>query len=314
MNNSDRNEQKCYLTKVLFYAAFCLAIFVGCVWIALINDRAGKYHDFRMWHPEFIRKFAIPFVNHFDYKSQNIQTVLLGTSHVSYGFNSCENPGLAVVYEYALDAVTMLQLARIILAENREVHLVVEVNTNTSYIEFAEVQQPLLSLIKYQYWRKASVDFAKNLVYHWGKVPCHNPAYQHKPFIKLDESVVDIQSEIRKKNTFDHFEKLMDQFAEFCQRISPSRITLVTLPMHPEILNASEVKTTLQSLEYGLKKLTKSYRETKDCNIYYHNLSEIGQKYPQNKYWYDRGHFLPPVGNEVLRRIDALEFMEASTD
>mgnify|MGYP003671441227 CR=1 FL=1 len=232
---------------------------------------------------------------------QERETIIIGTSHVQMGFDTCTSKSINKLSGNLMTGEKSINIAIALVSEMNTPHLILEVTLLNS--DEKRSQKNITKAAEY-------VLSGAPILFEYLQRPKQRNCAPRKNRI-LKEDVLEVSLLASEKfdqtdiNTlFVQYRKNLNKLINACDNTEESRITLVTLPIHPDLLATQNIQKTFKLLESNILNHLKNMRNDHACNIEYINLIELGYEFSEKKFWIDPGHFLPEVGDRVLEKID----------
>ena len=294
------------MSKLLFYVTTSLTTILTLYLIHKVTDYSIKENPIRDHTPKTLRSMLSTNSILTKLVKNKTETIIIGTSHVLMGFDSCSNDSIKLIGQSVMTAKSSINIAESLIYEVNDLSLILEVTLIRS-----ERHLKKTTTIVSQYVHRGAqgiLNLVAN-VFRRNNDSCNSPE-------NVDNKNVDYLKTSRMEtkrfdweevnNLFSQYQKLLNNLVNVCDNSTNPKITLVSLPIHPDLLAIPEIQTAFQQLETNMLNYLKTIHEEHSCNISYLNLTSLGAEFPEQKYWKDPGHFFPEVGDRVLDKIDLL--------
>lgn len=266
---------------------------------SIVRDNLPKY-----FHGMFFNSGAS--INNI--RSEN-HRFIIGTSHVWTGFNECVNKRISQIFEPSMTGEVSIIRANALMSDAllnnvNNVNLILEV----TLIEWDRAQSGKQITFLSGYVLEALPIIYNAIVVKVGKYDINCDKQHDRQF---DEKQLAISIEESKRldslnvdSLFFNYKKNLTTLIKVCESTKNSRVTLVSLPIHPDLYAIENVRNSFQTLESNINAYLSKVANTHSCDISYLNLVTLGAEFPEQKFWSDPGHFLPEVGEQVLKEIE----------
>lgn len=306
------------MKKLYFYIILCLITILSCYYIVKVTDYSTDKNFIRDNSPAYIKKIFLNLIPPMEGIEGEKRTFIVGTSHVFFGFDSCKNESIQVISEFSMTAESSIHIANTLLSEafikhQEKMNLILEV---TLIEDITAQSQKNITPFSDYVLDGASIIYQSimsKLVNN--KNHCTEPDDIYYDEKKLNDSLAKSTelNDLDVKKLFSQYERHLDKLIKTCENTHSPRITLVSLPIHPDLYSHQKAKNTFQTLESNLTGYLKKIQHTHSCNISYLNLTTLGADFPEKQFWRDAGHFYPYIGSAVLKEIEAFHSNHAPT-
>jgi hypothetical protein len=269
------------------------------------TDYSIKENPIRDYTPKTLRlmlsvnKIPTSIVN------RKTKTIIVGTSHVLLGFDSCANNSIKLIAQNAMTAKTSINTAESLIYDINDLNLILEVSLIESQLPLSKT-----TTVIFQYAHSGAqglLNLAAN-VFHLHNDSCNAPENEvNENTNQLDKSraLTNNLDQTEVSKLFSQYQRLLNNLVSICDdSVNNPRITLVSFPIQPSLFASPKIQTAFQQLEINMQNYLKTIHEKHSCNIRYINLTSLGAEFPEKKYWSDPGHFRPEIGKRVIEKIE----------
>lgn len=298
------------MKKLYFYITLCLITILSCYYIVKVTDYSTDQNFIRDNSPTYLKSMVLNLVIPMEEMKENNHSFIVGTSHVSFGFDACKNESIQIISEFSMTAESSFRIANALLNEafikhQEKMNLILEVTLIEGIT--AQSQKNITPLSDYVLDGASIINQSILNTLNTNKISCleeDRAPYDEKD---LNDSIAKSTelNDLNIKKLFSQYERYLEKLIKTCENTHSPRITLVSLPIHPDLYSHPNVKNTFQTLESNVAGYLKKIQHTHSCNISYLNLTALGADFPEKQFWRDAGHFYPYIGSAVLKEIEA---------
>lgn len=296
------------MSKLLFYFILCSATTLS----AYIINAAGDYSVKDNIIPTSIRLLVLN-AKLPEEKSEDLHdTFVIGTSHVRTGFDRCSTNSVNTRFESSMSGKKSIRLAKSIMVssfieERGHLDLIIE----ATVIEDINTSRHRENGILFNYLGTDIphiVDVLKGILLNKDKrCDVIESTYTHEADLKRSRELADDMNDKYMRRLLVEYITDLDDLVKVCSETQNATITLVSLPIHSDLYAIEAIKQNFSLLETQITAYLSGVQQNNSCDISYLNLVKLGAEFPDKKFWFDPGHFNPPLGDRVIREIELFQ-------
>lgn len=300
------------LVKILFYTLLSVCS-LGVMWLASSQFEQSAITALSDSSKANSVGLSEPLLNavlkrQSDTQSQQASTFVVGTSHVALGFDGCKNKSLRMYVKPSVDGQNHIGIAKaLMMAAQMQQLKAANVVLEVSLIEDKKsvtgegiIYQSLLAENPLMLFLKL---VGEGLRTPQGQCHSQQRRIDDNTLLEKSRQLSRTLQPQRLAALTQTYMSYVDELLAVCANTPAVRLTLVSLPIHPELYAEPAVQQTFKYIEQHVAQHLAKTSASQQCHIAYLNLTPLGAEFSENRYWIDPGHFTPEVGKRVLTEI-----------